>query len=181
MTSHAEIRDTVARYLARFPEEAEPLARLTEALDGSGDLASRSTIPPHVTCGAAVVNDRGQVLMLHRRALDPWLLPGGHIEQHDASLVGAALRELEEETSIPWQQAVSPPALDTTPLDIDVHEIPANPAKGEPAHWHADLRYAFWSRDTDVRLQLEEVTAFAWRDPGDLHTVRLTGKVAAYA
>jgi hypothetical protein len=62
-----------------------------------------------------------------------------------------------------------------------VHEIPANPAKGEPAHWHADLRYAFWSRGTEVQLQLDEVTAFAWRDPGDLHTARLTEKVAAYA
>jgi hypothetical protein len=127
---HAEIRDTVVRYLAHFPEEAEALARLTEALDGSADLSSRATFPLHVTCGAAVVNEQGQVLMLHHRALDRWLLPGGHIEQSDAGLVGAALRELEEETGIPWQQAVFPLALDTTPLDIDVHEIPANPAKG---------------------------------------------------
>ena len=177
----AAIRDTVALYLARYPEEAEALARLTEALDGGADLTSRATIPLHVTCGAAVVNDRGRVLMLHHRALDRWLLPGGHIEQADASLVGAALRELEEETGIPWQQAVSPPALDTTPLDIDVHEIPANPAKGEPAHCHADFRFAFWVRDADVRVQLEEVTAFAWRDPSDLHTARLTEKVVAYA
>jgi hypothetical protein len=36
--------------------------------------------------------------------------------------------------------AGSQPGLDRVPLDIDLHQIPADPAKGEPAHRHADFR-----------------------------------------
>lgn len=75
--------------------------------------------------------------------------------------------------------AVSPPAHDVIPVDIDVHEIPANPAKPEPAHWHADFRFAFWVKDTPITLQAEEVSAFDWRSPADLPTVRLANSVAA--
>ncbi|WP_346110287.1 hypothetical protein [Nonomuraea maheshkhaliensis] len=61
-------------------------------------------------------------------------------------------------------------------MDIDVHEIPANPAKPEPAHWHADFRFAFWVKDTPITLQAEEVSAFGWRSPADLPTVRHRGQ-----
>lgn len=55
-----------------------------------------------------------------------------------------------------------------TPADIDIHKIPANPDKDEPEHFHFDFRYAHWVEDADVRLQLEEVTDFAWRPLSDL-------------
>uniref|UniRef100_UPI003F498062 hypothetical protein n=1 Tax=Nonomuraea sp. CA-252377 TaxID=3240003 RepID=UPI003F498062 len=89
------------------------------------------------------------------------------------------MRELGEETGLPWQSAVSPVALDAVAVDIDVHAIPAQPAKGEPAHWHADFRFAYWVREPAITLQVEEVTAFAWRPPADLPTPRLAGSVAA--
>ncbi|WP_326644942.1 NUDIX domain-containing protein [Nonomuraea fuscirosea] len=177
--SLAEIRGVLARYLDAHPDRAPGVARLTHALVPGRDLASRSTFPLHVTASAAAIDGTGRVLMIHHRALNRWLLPGGHVEPGDHSLYGAALRELEEETGIPWQHAVSPPAHDVIPVDVDVHEIPANPAKPEPAHWHADFRFAFWVKDTPITLQTEEVTAFGWRSPADLPTVRLADSVGA--
>jgi hypothetical protein len=59
-----------------------------------------------------------------------------------------------------------------------VHAIPASPAKGEPDHWHADFRYAFRVRETQIRLQLDEVNDYAWRDPADLPTARLVAKLS---
>ncbi|RBQ15574.1 NUDIX hydrolase [Spongiactinospora rosea] len=173
--SRTEIRATLARYLATHP--GHDLARLADAPD-STDLTARTTFPLHVTCSAAAIDTTGRVLLIHHRALDRWLLPGGHVEPEDHSLYSAALRELEEETGIPWQHAVSPPAQDISPIDIDIHEIPANPAKGEPAHWHADFRFAFWTKPSQISIQPEEIITFAWRDPHDLPTTHLSTRIA---
>lgn len=173
-----EIRDVLSKYLERHPGEVDDMALLFHALDEGHDITSRKEFRSgHVTAGAAVVDPQGRVLVIRHKTLDKWLLPGGHIEPQDPSLPGASLRELEEEAGIPWQRVVSPPAHDATPVDIDIHKIPANPAKDEPEHHHFDFRYAYWVESTDVQLQLEEVTDFEWRPLSDLPT-ELAGKLA---
>ncbi|MEU3139985.1 NUDIX domain-containing protein [Nocardiopsis alba] len=176
-----EIDHVLAKYLDRHPGETDDMALLLHALDEGHDITSRKEFRTgHVTAGAAVVDPQGRVLMIRHKALDRWLLPGGHLEPEDQSLLGASLRELEEETGIPWQQVVSPPTHDVTPADIDIHRIPANPAKDEPEHHHFDFRYAHWVEDTDVRLQLDEVTDFVWRPLSDLPS-NLARKLAPVA
>ncbi|SDH20129.1 hypothetical protein SAMN05421505_112152 [Sinosporangium album] len=91
----------------------------------------------------------------------------------------AALRELEEETGISWDGAVSPPGQNLTPIDIDIHLIPANPAKGEPEHWHADIRWAFRVAEPKVVLQAEEVEGYAWRSFANAPTPKLAAKLPA--
>ncbi|MEU4547191.1 hypothetical protein [Nonomuraea dietziae] len=65
------------------------------------------------------------------------------------------------------------------PVDIDIHEIPANPAKGEPTHWHADFHFACWAEESRISIQPEEIVAFAWLPSADLSTSRLAASVAA--
>jgi 8-oxo-dGTP pyrophosphatase MutT (NUDIX family) len=175
--TNREISHALSCYLADHPDEEESLAPLLASLADDGEVTSRLTVPGHVTCGAAVINETGRVLVIRHNALDRWLLPGGHLDPADPGLLAAALRELAEETGISWQQALSPPGLDRVPLDIDLHQIPANPAKGEPAHWHADFRFAFFVADPAVQLQLEEVSGYAWRPPSSLQGTCLAAKV----
>jgi 8-oxo-dGTP pyrophosphatase MutT (NUDIX family) len=170
-----EIDKTVEAYLRRYPAEADRLAPLTTALGGRDDVTSRKTFTGHVTTSAIVVDDVLRVLHIRHNSLDTWLRPGGHLEPEDISLVGGALREVVEETGI---SANSLTLADEVPIDIDVHPIPANPAKDEPDHQHFDIRYVFVvAGDQTVTLQAEEVHDFAWLPMAELHPERLRSRV----
>lgn len=163
--SRIHIRTTVEAYLAHNPGERRALAPLFNALDGDPDPTSRSTAPGHITCGAIVINNRREVLHIRHKATAKMLAPGGHNEADDISLVQASLRELTEEAGI-LPTAVSPlPGFDGVPIDIDIHDIDANPAKNEPAHQHYDLRFPFLLAvgPHAVTLQQDEVTGYEWR------------------
>ncbi|GAA3368459.1 hypothetical protein GCM10020367_06890 [Streptomyces sannanensis] len=158
------IRDTVDAYLARHPGERNNLDPLFKALADAEDPTSRKTFPAHVTCSAIVIDDNDQVLHIRHNATGKALAPGGHNEPGDRDLPSAALRELHEETGIPCDAVVPIPGFETVPLDIDVHDINANPAKGEPAHQHIDFRWPFRLRaQHSVTLQTEEVSGYEWR------------------
>ncbi|GAA4804811.1 NUDIX hydrolase [Streptomyces ziwulingensis] len=159
--SAQHVRETVDAYLAGHPGEKDALTALVATLDQAGDnITSRKEFRGHTTAGAALLRPDGRVLTIEHRALRKWLLPGGHIEDSDTTLVAAAQRELAEETGI------SPDRVEPgghLPLHIDVHAIPANPAKGEPEHLHFDFRYLFRTTADLVELQEEEVTAHSWQ------------------
>ncbi|WP_371611821.1 NUDIX domain-containing protein [Streptomyces clavifer] len=61
--------------------------------------------------------------------------PCGHLEPTDTRLVGAALRELSEETGIDPEQVVS---VSGHPACVEFGQVPARPAKDEPDHYHLD-------------------------------------------
>lgn len=178
----SDITATVGRYLEACPAEATGLAPLITALADGGSLLSRAGLPGHVTCSVVVLDGRGGVLMIKHRALDMWLIPGGHIERGDDSLLGAALRELDEETGVSWQDIAELPDPGAIPIDIDVHPIPVNLAKGEPDHWHADFRHLIKARRPDtITLQAEEVASYRWLPPALLHHRRLAVKITPVA
>ncbi|WP_435108775.1 hypothetical protein [Nocardiopsis synnemataformans] len=66
---------------------------------------------------------------------------------------------------------------DVVPVDLDIHQIPANLAKGEPEHWHFDFRYLHRVREASVRLQAEEVGDHGWRLPTEVPQKRLAEKI----
>ena len=178
MISHAHVAEVVASYLARHPSEADRLASLTAALAGDRDLVSRKTfIPGHVTASAVVLDPAGRMLHIRHNVFNKWLQPGGHLEPGDATLLGAARREVQEETGIP---AALLTLADEAPCDIGVHAIAANPAKAEDAHHHFDVRYRFTTvADPATRVQADEVHGIAWLPPDEVE-VDFRDKVRAW-
>ncbi|MDJ0341757.1 NUDIX domain-containing protein [Streptomyces sp. H10-C2] len=169
------IRTTLAAYLDEHPEEKPDLAPALGLLDAGADLVSRSEFRGHATAGAILAGPDGRILHIHHLVTGKWLLPGGHLESSDTTLLDAALRELAEETGIPADTVT--PSSDS-PLHIDIHPIPANDAKGEPEHRHIDFRFLFRTESEVGPLQTEEVADAAWREIDSISGNRLRQRIA---
>ncbi|MGW7366002.1 NUDIX hydrolase [Streptomyces sp. NPDC054841] len=170
------IRTTIAAYLDQHPEDKRELGVVLGLLADGDDLTSRTTLPGHVTAGAILVGPEGRVLHILHNATQKWLLPGGHLEPSDNTLLQAAGRELAEETGIP-PNVVTPHG--ETPLHIDIHPIDANPAKNEPAHQHFDFRFLFRTTADIGELQTEEVSGAAWRNVDEITDPKLRDRISA--
>lgn len=102
-------------------------------LHGRTDACERSCVAGHVTASALVVSDAGDemLLTLHPR-LGRWVQLGGHCEEGDSDIVGAALREATEESGIDGL-AIAP-----TPAALHVH--PVTCSLGVPTR-HLDVQF----------------------------------------
>lgn len=157
--SNRDVSSALAIYLERYPEEAALLSAPMRLLSQGGDFASRRSFPMHVTAGALLVRGT-EILLVRHRAYGIVLQPGGHLEPADATLAGAAERELVEETGID-PGTVS--CVSQAPVYIEYGRVRARPEKDEPGHFHLDFGYAFTTADGDVgRIQESEVTGAGW-------------------
>ncbi len=141
-----------------FSDELEHGRRMLALLAGRADCFERTCFPPgHFTASALVVSADGrQSLLTHHRFLDRWLQFGGHCDGNPDTLAGA-LREAEEESGIAGLKVVG-----KVPFDLDIHPIPANPKRGEPAHEHFDVRYLLSAPRDAVAILSDESHELRW-------------------
>lgn len=154
--------ELLLRYAQRHPEEAACVDRVRHLVESRTDCFERTTLPGHLTGSAFVVSADGrEVLLVHHRKLDRWLQPGGHADGEN-DLARVALREAREETGLDALQFLDPDGAgsEPTPLDIDVHAIPARP--GEPPHEHHDVRFLLAARTGEKARTSEESYAVRW-------------------
>jgi 8-oxo-dGTP pyrophosphatase MutT (NUDIX family) len=110
---------------------------------------SRLNLAGHITASGLVIKD-GFVLLIYHPFINEWMQPGGHIDEGEEP-IQAAIREVFEETGVicePLEEYLNP-------IDIDLHEIPENPKKGEGRHLHIDL--LFLLRVVDERESPEDI------------------------
>ncbi|MEU3862215.1 NUDIX domain-containing protein [Streptomyces sp. NPDC028722] len=177
--TRSHIHKTAEAYLARHPHERDSLAGLMSLLEGADDPTDRVTLPGHVTCSAVVIDREQRVLHIGHRGSGLLLNPGGHIEG-DRTLLAAALREVCEETGLRPGDLFLTPQFLGTPIDIDVHDIDANPAKREVAHQHFDFRFVFYlvpEQHPKLTLQDEEVSGARWLEFADVRSRALRAKL----
>jgi len=140
--------DLIALLTAYDPSDPDEVGYRLQMLDLAAvahDPFSRYEYQPgHFTASAFVVHPEGdRMLLVHHERLGIWVQPGGHVEPDDLTVLGAALREIAEETGISDVVPVSPGLA-----DIDIHAIPET--ADHPQHLHFDLRFAFVAPDDRV-------------------------------
>jgi 8-oxo-dGTP pyrophosphatase MutT (NUDIX family) len=106
----------------------------------------RSCADGHLTASALVVDpSRDRVLLTLHGKLRMWLQMGGHCEEPDETLAGAALREATEESGIAGLRLV-----DGGPAGLDRHLT--------PCAWHLDVQYvAVAPRDAEPVISDESL------------------------
>ena len=106
-----------------------------EAILRSNNPCSRTNQDGHITASGLVIREN-KVLLIFHPYIKKWFQPGGHIDEGELP-IETAIREVYEETGLVCVADAENPE----PIDVDVHEIPANPAKSESVHLHIDLLY----------------------------------------
>lgn len=170
------LKNQLNNYLRYYPTEATPLKLLLKQFHEEVDLYDRKTLPGHITASGIVVEDE-KILMIYHPFLGKWLQPGGHVDPGETPLI-AARREIVEETGIPTkihpchQQHIMP-------IDINIHEIPANPKKQEPSHLHYDFRYLLQVDTSKERVaKMEADHEVAWKEVREINEENLANLLA---
>jgi 8-oxo-dGTP pyrophosphatase MutT (NUDIX family) len=153
----------VAGLVERFDDPADAASRKSRELtlqlliNTPSPFSRHQYSPGHLTAsGLVLAADGERLLLVHHARLNRWLLPGGHVEEHDSEIWKSAWREVIEETGV--LLAKEPGPL----VGVDVHGIP--PHNGAPYHLHHDLMFHFAAQSDDYRLS-HESRAIAWAHP----------------
>jgi 8-oxo-dGTP pyrophosphatase MutT (NUDIX family) len=155
-----ELRAVLDAYEPRDAGEAADLERVRRVVD-AGDPWSRDCAL-HVTASALVVDRRGRrVLLRWHERLRQWMQVGGHADLGETDPWAIALREAQEETGLDDLVPLAP-ALERRPVQIVVVPVPTN--GHEPAHEHADVRYAFATARPERSRAESPGTAVRWVD-----------------
>lgn len=94
----------------------------------------RDCLPEHITASTLIMSaDHGGVLLtLHAKA-NAWFQMGGHCEDQDSTLAGAALREAVEESGVLRL------TVDPHPVQLNTHDVPFCDPGGTVRH--LDVRF----------------------------------------
>ena len=163
MTLHADALDVLTRWQAPTEEQEHLRTSYVAHLREHADGLERTCFPNHLTAGALVLShDRTRVLLnLHRKARR-WFHFGGHLEGGDATLAGAALREVTEESGLGDLDVAA------DPLHLSRHEVAFCDPRGPVDH--LDVRFLALVTADVVPVVSEESLAVRWWPVDDLPT-----------
>lgn len=113
---------------------------------------SRTADPHHLTASGLVVShDLARVALVHHRKFGRWLQTGGHIEDTDADVPAAALREATEETGVVGL------VIDPTPVLLSRHRV-----KCWPDGDHLDVQFVLTAPAEATLVCSSESDALEW-------------------
>jgi 8-oxo-dGTP pyrophosphatase MutT (NUDIX family) len=153
------LHDDALRLLAAWsaPDQAQEMARrrYVAHLSARPDGLRRDCFPDHITASTLILSADGErvLLTLHAKA-QAWFQMGGHCEESDTTLAGAALREAVEESGVPDL------TLDPQPVQLNAHAVPFCDPRGTVDH--LDVRFVAVAPAEAVHAVSEESLDVRW-------------------
>lgn len=135
-------------------EEQSRLATINFLID-STNCYDRSNKQGHITAGALVCDENGNILLNHHKITDMWFQFGGHSDGNPNSFE-VAKREVFEESGICdfiFQKEDI--------LDVANNLVDARPEKDEPEHVHYDINFLFITKNNEFKIS-EESSDIKW-------------------
>ena len=155
MTLHADALARLRAWSAPTPGQEQLRRRYADHLAAHPDGMTRCCYPDHLTASTLVVSSDGErvLLTLHAKARQ-WFQFGGHCEDSDTTLAGAALREALEESGL------DDLVLDPVPVQLSEHAVPFCDPRGG-VH-HLDVRFVAVAPADALHTVSEESLDVAW-------------------
>ncbi|TWD74816.1 8-oxo-dGTP pyrophosphatase MutT (NUDIX family) [Kribbella amoyensis] len=160
MTLHQDATDTLTRWTPPDADQAELREHYLRHLAAHEDGLVRSCRPEHLTASALVVDpSTDRVLLTLHRTVGRWLQLGGHCEDGDTTLAGAALREATEESGLTDLR------VDPMPLQLSRHLLLAGGCRDA---YHLDVQFLV-TADAGTRYVVsDESDDLAWFPAAEL-------------
>jgi 8-oxo-dGTP pyrophosphatase MutT (NUDIX family) len=152
---HRDALDLLSHWPAPDPEQERLRRAYVDHLRRHPDGLTRSCRPDHLTASTLVVSaDHTRALLsLHAKA-GAWFQLGGHCEDADRTLAGAARREAVEESGI------GDLVLHPSPLQLDTHDVAFCGRGGDVRH--LDVRFLAVAPAGAAPVVSAESTEVAW-------------------
>jgi 8-oxo-dGTP pyrophosphatase MutT (NUDIX family) len=152
---HEDALALLRAWTAPDAAQEEVRRRYVAHLEAHPDGLSRTCFPDHITASTLVLSEDGDrvLLTLHAKA-QAWFQMGGHCEDSDTTLAGAALREATEESGVPGLE------LDPRPVQLNAHPVPFCDPRGT-VH-HLDVRFLAVAPEGAAHAVSEESLDVRW-------------------
>jgi 8-oxo-dGTP pyrophosphatase MutT (NUDIX family) len=152
-------RSTLEGWAASSAEQERLRQLFLSHLDEHGDGWRRTRPGSHLTAsGLICAPDEQQVLLTLHAKIGRWLQTGGHLDDDDAGLADAALRESREESGL------GALTLDPVPLLLSRHLVSCG---GAPTYHH-DVQYLVLAPRVVAPTLTEESLDLRWFARADL-------------